>query len=275
MQRHIFNSLRRLTNQSSRQVPLSTSLKKQRTLTRSVTSAFVGWGLCISVVSIDTHAHATDFYLVAGSRQNHPSTLYAQVNSTDAEEQAANTSESHPLGEFLSGLDLDNLITLIFGGLIGGFLKWGLEQWGFRRATQRQFAQAVTDQISTLASEHYWSLANYAGVVAGLLEDYIEQYSYHLMLIWYDKDDLRKKLDEIAEDTVEECFAYFCHLIGLFYAFQFREGNTYLLTDHQAGEKCKQLYNAFLKSFSGSELSKKIVNLYALKTIVRTEKREK
>lgn len=158
-----------------------------------------------------------------------------------------------------------NIGNLLFGGTIGtglGFLiKWGLEQWSLRAEARRKFAAGVTDQISALANDHYWSLANYAGVVAGLLEAYLTNRLYHLILQWESKGDLNNRLDELAEETSKKSFNQLCHLLGLFETFQFRKSNTYLLTDHVAGEICKRLYNTFVAS-----LPQKLnaANLYAL-----------
>lgn len=146
---------------------------------------------------------------------------------------------------------------------VGYIIRWGLDQWSLRATARREFAQVVTGQISNLASEHYWSLANYAGLVAGLLEEYLQDRSYHLIVMWDNKADLKNRIDEIAENTTKTCFPYFCHLIGLFDDFQFKESNTYLLTDHQAGETCKRLYNTFVHSFP-DQLRLQLANLYAL-----------
>ncbi len=140
----------------------------------------------------------------------------------------------------------------LFGGTLGaalGYLgKWLFDQWSAERTARREFAQTVTTQISKLAKDYYWSLANYAGVLAGLLESYLDNRTYHLLLLWDDRRDLDSRLDEIATTFAETSFYHFCRLIGLFDSFQFQGSNTYLLTNHAAGETSKRLYNTFIAS---------------------------
>jgi hypothetical protein len=194
----------------------------------------------------------------------------AFVTSVFAGEQTMDTSTSSFFGLFQSWFDL------LFGGALGtglGFLiKWALEQWSLRVAARREFAQKVTDQISNLASKHYWSLANYAGVVAGLLEGYLCGRFYHLIVLWDDKAPLNRRLDELADEATIISFPHLCRLIALFDAFQFKESNTYLLTDHPAGETCKRLYNTFLGSLP-EKLN--LANLYALEIPVEEGAKKK
>lgn len=99
-----------------------------------------------------------------------------------------------------------------------------------------------------LAEKHYWALANAAGVVAGQLEEFLVERTYHLVIRWEDRASLAARLDEIAEDSASASFPHFCRLIWLFDAFQFQGSMTYLLTDHAAGDHCKRLYNMFVAS---------------------------
>jgi hypothetical protein len=179
-------------------------------------------------------------------------------SSQDKNELKIRNNEENSLKMFKSWFDL------LFGGALGaalGYLiKWFLEQFSLNVAARRKFAEKVTEQISTLATEHYWSLANYAGLVSGLLESYLQSRAYHLLLQWNDPSDLSRRLDELADETAKKSFPHLCRLIALFYAFQFEESNTYLLTEHAAGETCKRLYNAFVGSLP-EELE--LANLYA------------
>ncbi len=165
---------------------------------------------------------------------------------------------------------------LLFGGALGaalGYLiKWGLEQFSLRVAARREFAEKVTEQISKLATEHYWSLANYAGVVSGRLEIYLQMRAYHLLLQWNDPSDLHHRLDELADEAAKSSFPHLCRLIASFDAFQFEESNTYLLTDHAAGETCKRLYNTFVGSLP-EKLN--LANLYASEITDKNGKKEK
>jgi hypothetical protein len=126
--------------------------------------------------------------------------------------------------------------------------KWVLEQISARIAARREFAKEVTKQISTLAEKHYWALANAAGVLAGQLEGYLADRSVHLIPIWESRENLRARLDEMAEDAGKKSFPYLCRLIWLFDSFQFQGSTTYLLTSHSAGDMCKRLYNVFVGS---------------------------
>lgn len=121
--------------------------------------------------------------------------------------------------------------TLLAGALgtaFGVHVKWLLEQRSVRSAARREFAQKVTTQISNLADKHYWSLANYAGLLAGVLENYLRTRCYHLLLIWDESSQLAVRLDELATEAADNSFPHFCHLISLFDTFQFQGSNTYL-----------------------------------------------
>ena len=159
----------------------------------------------------------------------------------------------------------------LFGGALGaavGYLaKWFFDQWSAERTARREFAQSVTTQISDLAKDYYWSLANYAGVLAGLLESYLDNRTHHLMLLWADPKDLDRRLDEIAKNFAETSFYHFCRLIGLFDEFQFQHSNTYLLTSHAAGETSKRLYNTFIGSLSAEDPEDRINTLKIVKVL--------
>jgi hypothetical protein len=163
------------------------------------------------------------------------------------------------------GVAFDTLFAGAVGIALGFLAKWAIETWTARAAARREFVQKfatkVTSRVATLANQHYWSLANYAGLLALLLEDYLHTRIYHLMLIWAAPDELAKRLDDLAQKTANQSFPHFCRLVGLFNAFQFQGSNTYLLTDHASGESCKRLYNTLVNSLSG-ELNRKLANLY-------------
>lgn len=164
-----------------------------------------------------------------------------------------------------------NTYQALFGGALGagvGYLaKWFFDQWSAERTARREFAQSVTTQISELAQKYYWSLANYAGVVAGLLESYLDNRTHHLMLQWDDRKYLDERLDEIAGRFAEMSFYHFCRLIGLFDAFQFQGSNTYLLTSHAAGETAKRLYNTFIGSLPTEDGTDSIDTLKIVKAL--------
>lgn len=149
-------------------------------------------------------------------------------------------------------LDFVQTYQVLFGGVLGTALgvlgKWVFDQISAERAARRQFAQEITKQITDLATNHYWSLANYAGVLAGQLESYLDNRDHYLMLNFRDHSDLETSLETLADETALASFHQFCRLIELFDAFQFRKSNTYLLTSHAAGEMSKKLYNTFVSS---------------------------
>ena len=159
----------------------------------------------------------------------------------------------------------------LFGGALGaaiGYLaKWLFDQWSAERTARREFAQSVTKQISELAQKYYWSLANYAGVLAGLLESYLDNRTHHLMLLWEDRNALDKRLEEIANEFAKTSFYHFCRLISLFDAFQFQGSNTYLLTSHAAGETSKRLYNTFIASLPTEDAKDSIDTLKIVKVL--------
>jgi hypothetical protein len=166
---------------------------------------------------------------------------------------------------------------VLFGGALGaglGYLiKWFFDQRSAERSARRQFAQSVTAQISELAKNHYWSLANCAGVLAGLLESYLDMRTYHLLLLWAERKDLERRLEEIANECAEASFFHFCRLIGLFDTFQFQGSNTYLLTSHAAGETSKRLYNSFIACLPGDD-EDRIETLKIVK-VLREERKTK
>lgn len=171
----------------------------------------------------------------------------------------------------------DNILTYqtLFGGALGaslGYLaKWVFDQWSAERDARRKFAQSITEQISGLAKDYYWSLANCAGVVAGLLESYLDDRTHHYIVVWRDRAYLSERLDEIADNVANNSFYHFCRLIGLFEKFQFQKSNTYLLTNHAAGETSKRLYNAFIASLPPEEPEKGI-DLAKIVKVLREEK---
>ena len=187
----------------------------------------------------------------------------------------AATASDPPAGGFLGLFRSWSDLALggVLGTAIGYLIKWALEQLSLRVAARREFAQKVTDQISSLADNYYWGLANYAGVLAGALEGYLQLRYYHLLLHWERKLLLRGRLNELADEATARSFPYLCRLISLFYMFQFEGSNTYLLTDHAAGETCKRLYNTFVGSLPQDKLN--LANLYALEIdYQKSEKRK-
>jgi hypothetical protein len=116
------------------------------------------------------------------------------------------------------------------------------------RAARRKFWETVSDRISKLANESYWSLANYTGVLAAQLEEYLRYRTYLLLLQWDDHKVLKDRLEAIAEAYRDTSFCYFCRILKLFNDFQFENSNTYLLTSYWSGEMSRKLYNQFVEA---------------------------
>jgi hypothetical protein len=191
-------------------------------------------------------------------------------------EEAAKTTEPGSLLSLPEKLwEFVRTYQALFGGTLGaalGYLgKWLFDQWSAERTARREFAQTVTTQISKLAKDYYWSLANYAGVLAGLLESYLDNRTHHLMLLWEDRRDLENRLEQIAKTFAEASFYHFCRLIGLFDSFQFQGSNTYLLTNHAAGETSKRLYNTFIASLPTDD-SEEGINTLKIVKVLREER---
>jgi len=140
-----------------------------------------------------------------------------------------------------------SFLLLAGGGVAGWVGKLLLEDINGDRTARREFIKETSRQISGLAQKHYWALANHAGVLAGGLEDYLNQIEYHLLLEWDSPDQLNVRLQQIAKESADQTFYHLCRLIWLFDKFQFEGSNTYLLTSDIAGRSCRQLYNSFMK----------------------------
>jgi hypothetical protein len=91
------------------------------------------------------------------------------------------------------------------------------------------------------------------------------------MLLWEDRRDLENRLEQIAKTFAEASFYHFCRLIGLFDSFQFQGSNTYLLTNHAAGETSKRLYNTFIASLPTDD-SEEGINTLKIVKVLREER---
>ena len=139
------------------------------------------------------------------------------------------------------------------GGLLGWLGKLLADNINGRMTARREFINQTTGQITTLAKDHYWALANHAGLLAGLLEEYLNVVDFHLLLEWESAGDLASRLNAIAKGYSDQTFRSLCRLLWLFDKFQFEQSNTYLLTSDIAGRSCRQLYNSFIMSLPTSE----------------------
>ncbi len=145
----------------------------------------------------------------------------------------------------------------VLGGVLGFLGKWLFDEASASIKARRDFAQKVTDQVADLAKTYYWSLANHAGVVAGLLEEYLALVDHHLLLAWPGgRQDLEQRLGDLADEAAQQSFCYFCRLVWLFDQFQLRGSNTYLLTTDAAGRVCRRLYNSFMASLPVGEATR-------------------
>ena len=93
-----------------------------------------------------------------------------------------------------------NLLSLLGGGAIAGVAGWVgkilSDYISGEVEARRAFIKVTTSQISDLAQKHYWALANHAGLLAGLLEEYLQFGDFHLLLEWPSPDDRRRRLAE-------------------------------------------------------------------------------
>jgi hypothetical protein len=157
-----------------------------------------------------------------------------------------------PADHASSLFDTKNILTLLGGGGLGGVLAWFgkplVENINADLAKRREFRKETTGQISKLAQDHYWFLANHAGVLGGMLEEYLMYVDFHLLLEYDRPGALADRLKEIADGYSYQTFYSLCRLLWLFDKFQFEQSNTYLLTTDLAGRSCAQLYNSFIMS---------------------------
>ena len=79
-------------------------------------------------------------------------------------------------------LQAKNIWFVAGGGLIGWLGKLLADNINERMTARREFITQTIGQITTLAKEHYWALANHAGVLAGMLEEYLSLVDFHLLL---------------------------------------------------------------------------------------------
>ena len=149
-------------------------------------------------------------------------------------------------------LGFKSLFIAVAGAIGGWFLKLAADLISGRFAARQKFTDEITDQITDLAKQHYWSLANHAGVLAGLLEDYLYRVDYNLLLQYDSASDLNDNLAVLAKSFADQTFYSFCRLIWLFDRFQFEGSNTYLLTTGTAGRSSRQLYNSFITTLPES-----------------------
>lgn len=138
--------------------------------------------------------------------------------------------------------------TGVVGAILGFLGKWVFDEISATRKVRREFAAKVTDQIDKLAREHYWTLANTAGVYSGLLDSYLKMIDFHLVLNYQNMREMEDRLQQIADTYADRSFHALCRLLWLFHRFQFQGSNTYLLTSDAAGRVCRRLYNSFMAS---------------------------
>ena len=140
-----------------------------------------------------------------------------------------------------------------------------------RLAARRAFVDKTTGQISDLAKEHYWALANHASVLGAALEEYLYIVDYHLLLEFNGPDVLEERLNIVAKMYADRTFYDLCRLIWLFKKFQFDGSNTYLLTTDSAGRACRQFYNNFISVLPLTEESAQLDILAILDVMHRRQ----
>jgi hypothetical protein len=166
------------------------------------------------------------------------------------------------------------VVWLAGGALLGWLGKMASEIITGRATARRAFIDKTTGQISDLAKEHYWGLANHAGVLAAALEEYLYMTDYHMLLAYDDPAGLTARLDDMAETYSNRTFYDLCRLIWLFDRFHLAGSNTYLLTSDVAGRACRQLYNDFVTALSGDSEAEALDTLAILDVMGRLPERD-
>lgn len=106
----------------------------------------------------------------------------------------------------------------------------------------------------------YESLAETAGTLAWLLEDYLRFRFLHLILLFESPRSLQERLEEIAEDAAKDSFFYFCQLLYSFYSFQRKLSSSYRLGDSQGVNSLRRLYNTLVANLPQGRSSGAIDN---------------
>ena len=138
-------------------------------------------------------------------------------------------------GAATGGLLRTNNVYLLAAGAVvsaigGALLKLLADNFNGRIAARREFIKESSGQVSKLAKEHYWALANDAGVLAGMLEEYLHIVDFHLLLEWDSPMSAARASRASPRTTPDRASSKLCRLLWLFDKFQFEESNTYLTT---------------------------------------------
>jgi hypothetical protein len=121
----------------------------------------------------------------------------------------------------------------------------------------------MSERLVELSREHYEPLAETAGILGWLLEEYLWYRFVHLMLIYREDSDMHDRLKSIADDAANDSFFYLCRFLHLGSAFQLRGSSTYLLGDRETNQSVRQLHNAFLANLPQGTASDAI-NIYRI-----------
>ena len=96
-------------------------------------------------------------------------------------------------------------------------------------------------------------LAATAGILGGLLDQYLSSRFYHLLLIYENAPSLQKRLSEVEGEYAAVSFFYFCKLISLLAECESEGGAIPLLSSQVAHDSAQRLMNCFLSSIPQGE----------------------
>jgi hypothetical protein len=149
----------------------------------------------------------------------------------------------HRVMEFLLQDNSKSLFTLAAGAVLGALMKFVFDEWSAKNHARRDMIAGVTKNVEELAKEYYWRLANNASTLAVIFNSYLARRA-EIQLLQNPPRDLRRQLDKLIDQKVEESFYYYARLTKLTYQFDWRAGSTFFLRHFWAGQIIRQMQNA-------------------------------
>jgi hypothetical protein len=104
-----------------------------------------------------------------------------------------------------------------------------------------------------LRRERKEELAATAGLLGGLLDQYLRSRYFHLLIVYLDTPSLQRRLSEVADEYAAISFFYFCRLIALLAKCESQGGAIPLLSNQVAQDAAQRLINSFLASIPQGE----------------------
>lgn len=163
---------------------------------------------------------------------------------------------------------------LLIGLILIVLMKRSLERKDLAATAIRMAPSSANNHALALANSHYEGLANAAGMLARLLEDYLNSRYIHLFLIYHNNDALKLRLDEIAKESAENSFYYFCKFLYLLDRFERQENSTYLLSSRKTNEALQRFINTFIDRIPQGERGDAIDTLCIIDVLGRPVKKK-